>query len=97
MFQQPEVPPLKKDPVWYDVGVFKGTSCVVENFYETPLFEDPDHLTLTVDNLPKYKDCVKVDLEPGTAYKFRVAAINTVGRGPWSEVSVFLYLSTRYG
>lgn len=28
----------------------------------------------------------KSELEPGTAYKFRVAAINACGRGPWSEV-----------
>jgi len=28
-------------------------------------------------------------LEPGTAYKFRVAAINECGRGPFSEVSAF--------
>ena len=27
--------------------------------------------------------------QPGTAYKFRVAGINTCGRGPWSEVSAF--------
>ena len=31
----------------------------------------------------------KVELQPGTAYKFRVAGINACGRGPWSEVSAF--------
>ena len=31
----------------------------------------------------------KVDLAPGTAYKFRVAGINACGRGAWSEVSAF--------
>lgn len=31
----------------------------------------------------------RVDLKPGTAYKFRVAGINSAGRGPWSEVSAF--------
>jgi host cell factor len=29
----------------------------------------------------------KVDLQPGTAYKFRVAGINACGRGSWSEVT----------
>lgn len=29
----------------------------------------------------------KAELEPGTAYKFRVAGINACGRGEWSEVS----------
>ncbi|CAB4058059.1 HCFC [Lepeophtheirus salmonis] len=31
----------------------------------------------------------KVELQPGTAYKFRVAGINACGRGMWSEVSAF--------
>uniref|UniRef100_A0A4W5JN76 Fibronectin type-III domain-containing protein n=2 Tax=Hucho hucho TaxID=62062 RepID=A0A4W5JN76_9TELE len=31
----------------------------------------------------------KIDLQPGTAYKFRVAGINTCGRGNFSEVSAF--------
>ena len=33
--------------------------------------------------------CLQVDLQPGTAYKFRVAGINACGRGGWSEVSAF--------
>ena len=28
-------------------------------------------------------------LQPGTAYKFRVAGINSCGRGLWSEMSAF--------
>merc|ERR1712026_66030 len=31
----------------------------------------------------------KLELEPGTAYKFRVAGINACGRGAWSEISAF--------
>ena len=31
----------------------------------------------------------KQELLPGTAYKFRVAAINACGRGPFSDVSAF--------
>lgn len=31
----------------------------------------------------------KAELEPGTAYKFRVAGINACGRGPWSEVYTY--------
>lgn len=31
----------------------------------------------------------QVKLQPGMAYKFRVGAVNSCGRGPWSEVSAF--------
>jgi host cell factor len=31
----------------------------------------------------------KFELRPGTAYKFRVAGVNSCGRGLWSEVSAF--------
>lgn len=46
----------------------------------------------------------KAELEPGTAYRFRVAGINACGRGEWSEVRhvnkissfsfLFIYLTT---
>lgn len=39
--------------------------------------------------LPDLSNLQKQELQPGTAYKFRVAAINACGRGPWSEVSAF--------
>ncbi|VEL34436.1 unnamed protein product, partial [Protopolystoma xenopodis] len=31
----------------------------------------------------------KIVLAPGNAYKFRVAGLNSCGRGPWSEISAF--------
>ncbi|KAF6206850.1 hypothetical protein GE061_018086 [Apolygus lucorum] len=79
----------KKEPVWCDVGIIKGTSCFVGNYYEPGFNHDPEHETLTLDSLPDYTNSIKIELEPGTAYKFRVAAINSCGRGPWSEVSAF--------
>lgn len=39
--------------------------------------------------LPDYSQMRKVELQPGTAYKFRVAGINICGRGAFSEVSAF--------
>nr|XP_023998283.1 host cell factor 1-like [Salvelinus alpinus] len=39
--------------------------------------------------IPDYSQMKKMDLQPGTAYKFRVAGINTCGRGNFSEVSAF--------
>lgn len=40
--------------------------------------------TLQLQNLVK-----KVDLEPGVIYKLRIAAVNSCGRGPWSEAAAF--------
>lgn len=42
---------------------------------------------LTLDNLPDLTGMKKMNLEPGTGYRFRIAAINNCGRGEWSEVS----------
>lgn len=36
-----------------------------------------------------YSQMKKIELAPGTAYKFRVAGINACGRGTFSEVSAF--------
>ena len=46
--------------------------------------ENGDVMTESDQNMMR-----KVDLQPGLAYKFRVAGINACGRGPWSEVSAF--------
>lgn len=39
--------------------------------------------------MPDYNQLKKQELQPGTAYKFRVAGINACGRGPFSEISAF--------
>uniref|UniRef100_A0A8D0H827 Host cell factor C1 n=1 Tax=Sphenodon punctatus TaxID=8508 RepID=A0A8D0H827_SPHPU len=39
--------------------------------------------------IPDYSQLKKQELQPGTAYKFRVAGINACGRGPFSEISAF--------
>ena len=39
--------------------------------------------------MPDYTQMRKLELQPGTAYKFRVAGINNCGRGTFSEVSAF--------
>ncbi|KAK7601949.1 hypothetical protein V9T40_009390 [Parthenolecanium corni] len=72
---------------WSDVGVIKGTSCVIKHFYQTN--GTNEHFFVNSDKLPKYMNCQKIELLPGTAYKFRVCAINAYGRGEWSDVSAF--------
>lgn len=75
---------LKDDKdVWHTVGFIKGTSFDVQNYF---LCEEDDS-NITIDHLPDYSHLPRISLEPGTAYKFRVAAINSVGRGDWSEVT----------
>ncbi|CAH1399686.1 unnamed protein product [Nezara viridula] len=81
--------PVKKEPVWCDVGIIKGNSYHVTYYHEPPFSHDPEHENINTDNLPDFTNCFKIDLEPGTAYKFRVCAINSCGRGPWSEISAF--------
>ncbi|KAF7273748.1 hypothetical protein GWI33_013567 [Rhynchophorus ferrugineus] len=78
---------IPQEPVkgtWYTVGFIKGTSYDVQSYF---LLSDTDDLT--VDNLPELSNFRRISLEPGTAYKYRVAGINSVGRGDWSEVSAF--------
>lgn len=40
-------------------------------------------------SVPDHSVLKRQELEPGTAYKFRVAGINACGRGAFSEVSAF--------
>lgn len=80
---------VKRENQWFDVGIIKGTSCVVSHFYlpsDTGERKDDDVDVVSVGDLSVLK---KQELLPGTAYKFRVAAINACGRGTWSEVSAF--------
>ncbi|KAL0109542.1 hypothetical protein PUN28_014537 [Cardiocondyla obscurior] len=76
----------KKEAEWFDVGVIKGNSYTVQHYYLPG--DEPLDITqpLTMDD---FKGRVKVTLEPGTAYKFRVAAVNSCGQSDWSEVAAF--------
>ncbi|XP_072285389.1 host cell factor 1-like isoform X2 [Pyxicephalus adspersus] len=84
-FQQPKTP-LKKVSQWFDVGVIKVSNMMVTNYYLPA-----DDSTNDADSgvLPDYSQLKKQELQPGTAYKFRVAGINACGRGPFSEISAF--------
>lgn len=47
---------------------------------------------LTSDNLPDLSKMTMTNLEPGTAYRFRLAAINSCGVGEFGEVSELISL-----
>uniref|UniRef100_A0A8C8ALG0 Host cell factor C2 n=1 Tax=Otus sunia TaxID=257818 RepID=A0A8C8ALG0_9STRI len=88
---QRQMAPVKtRDRQWYDVGIFKNNSAVVSQFYLLP------EETLNISNkvtegadVPDYRLLKKQDLFPGTVYRFRVAAINACGVGPFSKISEF--------
>lgn len=73
-----------------DVGICKGTHCQVRSYYipRTGQSWDENWEGITTSTLPDHRGLAKLELESGKAYKFRVAAINSCGRGPWSEVCV---------
>lgn len=84
---QPIVQVRQEGPAWCDVGVIKGSTCLVKQFYSTSTTDE--HENTSLDHLPDYSNKLKIDIQPGTAYKLRIAAINTCGRGEWSEISAF--------
>ncbi|XP_077185808.1 host cell factor 1 isoform X2 [Paroedura picta] len=88
--EPPTQPPkvvVKKENQWFDVGIVKATNMMVTHYFlpadDAPATED-DSATL-----PDHSQLKKQELQPGTAYKFRVAAINACGRGTFSEISAF--------
>lgn len=51
---------------------------------------------LTLDNLPNFTEMAgmrRIALEPGTGYRFRIAALNHCGRGEWSEVNIYMNMN----
>ncbi|KAI3370424.1 hypothetical protein L3Q82_025183, partial [Scortum barcoo] len=82
----PVKPVLKKENQWFDVGIVKVTNMVVTHFYvpgDDSQGDDDSGI------MPDYSQMKKMELQPGTAYKFRVAGINACGRGTFSEISAF--------
>ena len=93
MESSPSKTPGKKENQWYDVGIIKGTSCVVSHYH---LPSEAGHgdgngqrQDIDVVSVPDHSVLKRQELQPGTAYKFRVAGINACGRGSFSEVSAF--------
>ncbi|XP_043107911.1 host cell factor 1a isoform X3 [Puntigrus tetrazona] len=80
-------PLVKKENQWFDVGIVKVTNMVVTHFYMPA--DDAAYVEDDSGTIPDYSQMKRVDLQPGTAYKFRVAGINTCGRGAFSEISAF--------
>uniref|UniRef100_A0A8C5D7Q3 Host cell factor 1 n=1 Tax=Gouania willdenowi TaxID=441366 RepID=A0A8C5D7Q3_GOUWI len=82
----PVKPVVKKENQWFDVGIVKVTNMVVTHFFVPG---DDSHGDDDSGIVPDYSQMKKMELQPGTAYKFRVAGINACGRGAFSEISAF--------
>lgn len=81
-----EEPKQPDEEAWYTVGIVKGNSFTVQNYISDP---NVDLTNLSLDNLPDLTGLSTTALEHGTAYKFRIAAINSCGRSEYSEESAF--------
>ncbi|XP_068034614.1 LOW QUALITY PROTEIN: host cell factor 1-like [Anomalospiza imberbis] len=87
---EPGAPPKalpKKENQWFDVGVIKGTTMMVTHYFLPP--EDAVSPQEEGSGVPDHSQLRRQELQPGTAYKFRVAGLNACGRGPFSELSAF--------
>ncbi|XP_066490363.1 host cell factor 2 isoform X2 [Tiliqua scincoides] len=94
--QLPKTSPLKqnartkaRERKWYDVGIFQSNSALVNQFYSLPEEKVIISSKAENDDVSSYCLLKKLDLAPGTFYRFRVAAINGCGVGPFSKVSEF--------
>ncbi|XP_017062606.1 host cell factor isoform X2 [Drosophila eugracilis] len=74
---------------WHTVGVFKDLSHTVTTYIDSNFISDALLNNIDVDNLPDLSKFPRTNLDPGTAYRFRLSAINTCGRGEWGEISSF--------
>ncbi|XP_049649314.1 LOW QUALITY PROTEIN: host cell factor 1 [Accipiter gentilis] len=84
---QPPKVLAKKENQWFDVGVIKGTTMMVTHYFLPP--EDAPPADEDGTAIPDHSQLRRQELQPGTAYKFRVAGLNACGRGPFSDLSAF--------
>lgn len=78
----------EEDAKWHTVGIFQGVNATVSNFIDNNIWTSSG-MNINSENLPDLSSFQRMNLEPGTAYRFRLRAINSVGAGEWSEVSSF--------
>uniref|UniRef100_A0A1A9WLR1 Fibronectin type-III domain-containing protein n=1 Tax=Glossina brevipalpis TaxID=37001 RepID=A0A1A9WLR1_9MUSC len=78
----------EEDAKWNTVGIFSGLSTTVNNYIDNLEWNSAAY-NLNSDNLPDLSKYQRINLEPGTGYRFRIRAINSMGASEWSEISSF--------
>lgn len=75
---------------WHTVGIFSDLNAKVTDFIPYSDWSMSTHTErIHADNIPNLKNFPRIPLEPGTAYRFRLKAINTFGVGEPGESSSF--------
>lgn len=89
-YQQKTVKPKDESEIWHTVGIFKTVNHTVSNYVDASEWDSSiEGEMLSADNIPDLSELKRINLEPGCAYRFRVAAINSCGRGEWSDATPF--------
>lgn len=71
---------------WHTVGIFKDLTQIITGYIDHDDWNSTAY-TVTSENIPDLSSFKRVSLEPGTPYRFRLAALNGCGRGEFGEVS----------
>lgn len=73
---------------WHTVGIFKDLTQIITGYIDHDEWNSSMlNGTLTSENLPDLSAFKRIPLEPGTPYRFRLAALNGCGLGDFGEVS----------
>uniref|UniRef100_A0A182SA42 Fibronectin type-III domain-containing protein n=1 Tax=Anopheles maculatus TaxID=74869 RepID=A0A182SA42_9DIPT len=87
---KPSAKPKDESEIWHTVGIFKTVNHTVSNYIDANEWDSSiDGEMLSADSIPDLSELKRINLEPGCAYRFRVAAINSCGRGEWSDATPF--------
>uniref|UniRef100_A0A8U8C0V0 Uncharacterized protein n=1 Tax=Geospiza parvula TaxID=87175 RepID=A0A8U8C0V0_GEOPR len=84
--------PVSGGFLWPYPHIQRGSCVHVPAFGGVPVPVSPRCPPVLQDDasgVPDHSQLRRQELQPGTAYKFRVAGLNACGRGPFSELSAF--------